>query len=153
MKQANKQTSKYILAGTLLALAIPAHAAVLAVGEDTTTLSNWRTAAALETDNQYGTQGYVLYGIDAADGIWSGNGGYDASSLTTTDVTSDSQISLPSYIGDIALSGAGDYGRWSGNGNTGQIQDPGNGNTLTNTPVLAWGTDPYTFTFTRSSSD
>ena len=65
------KTNKNKLAGTLLALgalAIPAQATVTAVGTDITTGANWRTAAALETDNEYGTDGYVIYGIDAADG-------------------------------------------------------------------------------------
>ena len=130
-----------------------ATAAVVAVGEDTTTLGNWRTAAALQPDNEYGTDGYVLYGINEADGVFTA--GYNASSLTTAAVASNSQVVLPSYIGDIAFSlpAAGGYGMWSGNGNTGQIQDPGNGNAPTNTPMMVNGADPYTFTFTRQTSD
>lgn len=129
-------------------MAASANAAVTIVGEDTTTLSNWRTAATLEADSEYGTDGYVLYGIDSPDGTW--NTPYDASSTAT--VAADSQVSMPSYITDIGLA-ANSTGRWSGNGNYGQIEDPGAGNALTSTPVLAWGSEPYTFTITRATSD
>ena len=42
-------------------------ASIVAVGVDTTTGGDWRTAAALETDNEYGTDGYLLYGFYHAD--------------------------------------------------------------------------------------
>lgn len=132
-------------------MAASASAGVTARAEDTTTLGNWRTSATLETDNQYGTDGYVLYGIDSPDGTW--NTPYDATSLTTADVTGDSQISLPSYIGDISVAAGTAHGRWSGNGNMGQIQDPANANALTSTPVLAWGATAWTATITRPQSN
>ena len=124
-----------------MCLVAAAQAAVV-VGEDTTTLSAWHSTGA------YGTEGYVLYGIDEADSAWTPS--YDASSLTASPAA-DSQIVLPSYISDISL--VGDTGRWSGNGNYGTMEDPANGDALTNTPVLAWGGQPYIFTITRATSD
>ena len=38
---------------------------------------------------------------------------------------------------------------WSGNGNFGTIEDPGNGNAITNTPVLANSSGTRQFTITR----
>ncbi len=125
----------------------PSVLAVTLVGEDTTTQSNWRTAAALEGDFEYGTDGYVIYGLNSPDGTW--NSPYDASSLTAA--AADSAVLQPSYIADITLAGA--TGRWSGDGNFGQIEDPAAGNALTSTPVLAWGDIPYVFTITRSSAE
>jgi hypothetical protein len=43
-------------------------AAVTGVGTDITAGANWRTAAALEADNEYGTDGYVIYGVNDSDG-------------------------------------------------------------------------------------
>jgi hypothetical protein len=119
---------------------------------DTTTLGNWRTAASLETDSEYGTDGYVIYALHAPDGDWKSP--YDASTLfgsASPGASHDSIISLPSYISDISL--AGTTGRWKGNGNFGQIQDPTAGNALSYTPVLAWGGEPYVFTITRATSN
>ncbi len=128
----------------------PSKLPLVAVGSDGTTVSNWRTAAALETDNEYGTDGYVVYGLYTPDNTW--NSPYDASSLVGTDAAADSAISVPSYIADVSLA-ANNSGRWSGNSNFGQIEDPAAGNALTNTSVLAWGGLPYVFTVSRSSSD
>ena len=55
-----------ILAG-LLGPAALMPAAVTGGVTDTKTGANWRAAAALETDNQYGADGYVIYGIDETD--------------------------------------------------------------------------------------
>jgi len=119
------------------------------VGNDTTTQSNWRTAAALEPDYEYGTDGYVIYGLNADDGVYKGS--YDASTLIDSNdpgASFDSAISLPTYIGDISLAD-NSGGMWSGNGNFGLIEDPNN--VLTSTPVIANGPDPYVFTMTRST--
>jgi len=126
--------------------------AITVVGSDTSTQSHWRTAAALEPDQEYGTDGYVIYGLNAADGVW--NTPYDASTLvasTDPGASHDSAVSLPAYIEGISL--ADETGRWSGNGNFGQIEDPNDpDNALTNTPVIAWGPEPYVFTLTRSTA-
>ena len=38
--------------------------AATVVGADTSAAANWRTAAALETDGEYGSDGYIIYGIN-----------------------------------------------------------------------------------------
>ena len=133
---------------------VTTNAAVTVVGSDTTTQSNWRTAAALESDNEYGTDGYVIYGLNTDDGVYSTP--YDASSLIDSNdpgASHDSAISLPVYIGDISLAD-NTGGMWSGNGNFGQIEDPNDpNNALTNTPVIANGPDPYVFTMTRTTDE
>ena len=125
-------------------LSVTTNASVKFVGSDTTTQSNWRTAAALELDLEYGTDGYVIYGFNQGDGLYSGT--YDA-----TMTNADNLVNLPLYIGDISL--AGNTGMWSGNGNFGQIEDPSSSNALANTPLLANGdADPWVFTITRNTS-
>jgi len=110
---------------------------------DTVTQSLWRTGAWLEGDGEYGTDGYVVYGLNAPDNDWVQP--YDPA-LTNT----DSLVSLPAYIADVALA-ANNTGRWSGNGNFGYIEDPSTDDVLTPTPVIAWGAEPYVFTITRAS--
>ncbi len=134
---------KPIIYCVLLAVLVTnAHASVSFVGSDETTLSNWRTAAELEADEEYGSDGYVIYGLITDDAVYTNP--YDSSTTNP-----DSLVSLPPYIADITLEGAS--AMWSGNGNFGQIEDPANGNALTNTPLLANGdADPWVFTITRS---
>ena len=134
-----KQTSKLI--GTLMsfgALAVPAQAAVTAVGTDTTTGANWRTAAALEADNEYGTDGYVVYGIDEADGVFSNPYAFD-----------NDQTVLPAAITGVATTA---LQLWSGDGNFGTMEDPGNANAITNTSlsVLLSGAGA-TYTISRAA--
>lgn len=112
---------------------------------DTTTQSFWRTNAALEGDGEYGTDGYIVYGLLAPDSEW-------VQPYNTALTNPDSLVSLPAYISNIELA-ANNSGRWSGSGNFGQIEDPADDNTLTNAPVIAWGSDPYVFTITRASSE
>jgi len=127
-----------------LGLTVVTNATVTFVGNDTVTKSDWRTAAALESDNEYGTDGYAIYGFNEADGAY--NCDYDISTANANNL-----ISLPAYISDISL--AGNSCMWSGNGNFGQIEDPANGNALSNTPLLANGdADPWVFTMTRSTT-
>ena len=124
---------------------VTANAGVAFVGGDTTTQSNWRTAAALEPDLEYGTDGYVIYALKVGDGVYNS---YDASSVYAEP---DNLVSLPAYIDDISL--ADTTFMWSGSGNFGQIEDPANGNALTNTPLLANGDpDPWVFTITRTTT-
>ncbi len=115
------------------------NAAVVAVGVDTTANANWRTAAALEGDAEYGTDGYVLYGINEADGVYT-------SPFDTTIANSASQFMLPSVITSIAAPVAA---MWSGNGNFGQIEDPANGNSLTSTSLLAGTADGSVYAISR----
>ena len=112
---------------------------------DIQTQSNWRTAAAGEMDGEYGTDGYVMYGLNSANDIWTQP--YDTSLANP-----NTAVSLPSYIGDITLA-ANNSGMWSGNGNFGQIEDPGAGNALSSTSLLAHGAAPYVFTVTRATSE
>ena len=111
---------------------VTANAGVAFVGGDTTTQSNWRTAAALEPDLEYGTDGYVIYGLKVDDAVYIS---YDASWVYAE---SDNLVSLPAYIDDISLAGA--TFTWSGNGNFGPIEAPANGTAQTNTSLLANGT-------------
>ena len=119
------------------AVAGSASAAVVAVGTDSTTGAQWRTNAALEGDNEYGTDGYVIYGIDDADGQFRNPYTFNAD-----------QVALPAGITNVATNA---NRMWSGNGNFGQMQDPGNGNVATNTPLLVVlnGLTSSTYTITR----
>ena len=56
-----------------LNLATSASAAVSLVGIDSASAANWRTAANLEADNEYGTAGYVVFGLNEADGVYNPN--------------------------------------------------------------------------------
>ncbi len=113
--------------------------------EDTTTLSNWRTAALLEADNEYGTDGYVIWGLNLNDGIY--NATYDP-----TAGYGGNEVVLPFYISGYTVNNGNGVRIWSGNGNTGQIEDPDSG-ALTSTPIM-WDTvqdgTPWNITFTRS---
>ena len=136
MKQ---ETNKLI--GTMLAmgaLAIPAQAAVTAVGTDITTGANWRTAAALEADNEYGTDGYVIYGIDEADTVFSNPYAFDKD-----------QTVLPAGITGVATT---TVQMWSGTGNFGTMEDPGNSNAITNTSLsVLLGSTSNTVTISRAA--
>ncbi len=139
-----------------LGMSVSAEVPIYVLEADTSTQSHWRTAAALEEDSEYGSDGYVIYGLLSDDGVWDGT--YDAATLFETDpnragAALDSAISLPMYIEDISLFNADKQtGRWSGDGNFGQIEVPDDPNhTLTSTSVIANGPDPYVFTVTRSA--
>lgn len=119
------------------------HATVNPSGVDSTTGANWRTAAALETDNQYGTLGYVVFGLNAANAVYAQP--YNIGIAETRNA-----YSLPA---GIAISTAdSNIGMWSGNGNFGMMQDPGSGNAPTAAPVLAGSNGPKQFTITRSTN-
>lgn len=131
------ETQRIAIALAATALTGSTFAAVVAVGTDTTTGANWRTAAALETDNEYGTDGYVIYGIDAADAVFSNPYAFDKD-----------QVVLPTGITGVTTS---TVQMWSGNGNFGTMEDPGNGNVITNTPLaVLLGATSTTNTFTIS---
>ncbi len=131
-----------VSASALLGLTPNAQAAVIAASLDAATGSNWRTASTTEADLQYGTDGYVLFGVDEPTGSYFGSG-YNAS---ITNLNND--YFLPSYL---TLAVAGDFALWSGNGNWGLIQEPDNGNVLTPTPALLWdgAGGAHSMTFTR----
>ena len=118
-------------------LAGVAGATVTAVGTDTTTGPNWRTAAVLETDNEYGSDGYRIYGIDDIDGQFRNPYAFD-----------QDQTVLPAGVTGIANDAVQ---MWSGNGNFGTMEDPGNGNAIVNTPLLVLLTAPTTFTISRNA--
>lgn len=119
----------------------PAHARVTATGVDGTTGPNWRTNATLETDKQYGTLGYVVFGLNDIDSQY-------RSPFDATSANPQNAYSLPP---GISLAVAGVPNLWSGDGNFGQIEDPGAGNTLTSAPLLA-NYSPRQFTIARSAS-
>jgi hypothetical protein len=110
---------------------------------DSTTGPNWRTAANLEPDNEYGTAGYVIFGLNEADSVYNAN--FDVS-----DANPANAYNLPAEI-SISTSDV-NIGMWSGNGNFGTMEDPGNGNTLTSAPVLANTGGTKQFTITRAAN-
>ncbi|MGY8648712.1 MAG: hypothetical protein ACKVLL_15295, partial [Verrucomicrobiales bacterium] len=62
------QLTKIITVSTLLFSM--AGATVTSIGVDSTAGPNWRTSAQLETDNEYGTAGYVIFGLNEADAVY-----------------------------------------------------------------------------------
>ena len=130
------QFVKFLAASSLLG-ASSLSATVTPVGMDSTTGPNWRTAANLEPDNEYGTAGYVIFGLNEAYSVYNDN--FDVS-----DANPANAYNLPAEI-SISTSDV-NIGMWSGNGNFGTMEDPGNGNTLTSAPVLAntGGTKQFT---------
>ncbi len=120
---------------------------------DITTLSNWRTAAALEADNEYGTDGFMVWALNVGNDVWWG-GPFDISPANA-----ENEGTFPFYIGAYTMMGgypSANVALWSGStaGNFGFIEDPGNGNALTQAPILYLFTDPpgpLTMTFTRAN--
>ena len=126
----------------LLALSGSARAAITLAGVDTTAGANWRTGANLETDSQYGTSGYVVFGLNQADNVYTQP--YDVSSGNANNA-----YSLP---GGVSISTTDfNIGMWSGNGNFGLIQDPVGGSPVS-APVLANSSGPRTWTINRASA-
>ena len=136
------QFVKFLAASSLLG-ASSLSATVTPVGMDSTTGPNWRTAANLEPDNEYGTAGYVIFGLNEADSVYNAN--FDVS-----DANPANAYNLPAEI-SISTSDV-NIGMWSGNGNFGTMEDPGNGNTLTSAPVLANTGGTKQFTITRAAN-
>ena len=136
------QLVKFLAASSLLG-ASSLSATVTPVGMDSTTGPNWRTAANLEPDNEYGTAGYVIFGLNEADSVYNAN--FDVS-----DANPANAYNLPAEI-SISTSDV-NIGMWSGNGNFGTMEDPGNGNTLTSAPVLANTGGTKQFTITRAAN-
>ena len=128
----------------LLATAMSLKAAVTVVGIDSTAGANWRTAANLDADQEYGTSGYVVYGLAAADSVYTAN--YDISSGNPNNV-----YNLPAGVGVTSIDT--NIGMWSGNGNFGTLEDPTVGNAITSAPVLANSSGTKRFTVTRSNFD
>ncbi|MBI9016798.1 MAG: hypothetical protein JEZ07_05995 [Phycisphaerae bacterium] len=115
-------------------------AEVTLVGIDTVAKANWRTAAEFESDNQYGTDGYLIYGLNTVDGRY-------IAPFDTTVANPDNQAALPDYITNITVDA--DINMWSGNGNFGTIQNPAT-NVPENTPLVA-GVPAMTFNIIRTS--
>jgi len=126
-----------------LGLAACASAAVSLIGVDSTAGANWRTAANLEADSEYGTAGYVVFGLDADDGSY----------IQPFDISSANTVNAYNLPAGISISTVDtNIGMWSGNGNFGMIEDPGNSNALTSAPVLANSTGIRQFTLSRAMS-
>jgi len=121
----------------------PLHAAVSVVGVDATTGPNWRTAAALEADGEYGTLGYVVFGLNAPNGQYMT--GYNIGPANANNA-----YQLPAGI-TVTTADTG-INMWSGNGNFGTMEDPGNDNALTPTPLLANTGGPKRFTIARATN-
>ncbi len=119
-------------------------ATVTSVGVDTTAGPNWRTGAQLETDLEYGTSGYVIFGLNEADAVYT-------QPFDTSDANLLNAYNLPAGI--TVSTADTNIGMWSGNNaNFGEIQDPGNGNAITNSPVLANSSGTRQFTVSRATS-
>ncbi len=129
---------------SLLASTFNLKASVTIIGVDLKTGANWRTGANLDTDQEYGTSGYVIFGLRESDSVYRTN--YDISSANSNNV-----YDLPAGVGLTTIDT--NIGMWSGNGNFGTLQDPTAGNTITNAPVLANSSGTKRFTITRSNSD
>ncbi|MFT5853024.1 MAG: hypothetical protein ACI8XO_000264 [Verrucomicrobiales bacterium] len=128
---------------SLLATATCANATVVSVGVDTAADANWRTAAQYEADQEYGSAGYVIYGLNEADAVYTP--GFDLSEANPANAHA-----LPGGITISTIDTA--IAMWSGNGNFGTMQDPGNANSITSAPVLANSTGTKQFTITRATS-
>ncbi len=128
----------------LLAATIPLKASVTVIGVDSTAGANWRTGANLDGDQEYGTSGYVVYGLAEADSVYNAN--YDISSGNANNV-----YNLPAGVGVTTIDT--NIGMWSGNGNFGTLEDPRSGNAITSAPVLANTGGTKRFTVTRSNFD
>jgi len=139
------------LASLCLALSpLEVKAAVIAAGTDTTTGPNWRTAAALESDSQYGTLGYVVFGLNAPEGVFEAPYWINGSGNNNGVANPENLVSLPAGIG-ITGSAVG-IAMWSGNGNFGVMENPNNGNATESAPLLAYPASPFTLTITRATS-
>ncbi|MFT6861496.1 MAG: hypothetical protein ACJAVK_000048 [Akkermansiaceae bacterium] len=128
----------------LLATAMSLSASVTIVGVDSTAGANWRTAANLDADQEYGTSGYLIYGLAAADSVYTQP--YDISSANPNNA-----YNLPAGVGVTSIDT--NIGMWSGNGNFGTLEDPTAGNVITSAPVLANSSGTRRFTVTRANFD
>lgn len=135
---------RYILPGALFAASLnPLQATVTSVGVDSTTAANWRTAANVtyQADGQYGTSGYVVFGLNTATGVYT-------QPFNVSIANANNAYSLPTGISLTTVDS--NIGMWSGNGNFGNLEDPGNGNAITPAPLLANSAGPKRFTISRS---
>ena len=137
MKNKTKLTGLVLTLG----LATSASATITVLGVDSTAGANWRTAANLEADNEYGTAGYVVFGLNAADAVYTAN--FDVSSANAANA-----YNLPAGISVSTIDT--NIGMWSGNGNFGTLEDPTAGNVITNSSVLANSTGTRQFTVSRT---
>jgi hypothetical protein len=136
--------TKLITLSSLLLGVSTASATVTSTGVDSTAGPNWRTAAALETDNEYGTAGYVVFGLNEADSVYT-------QPFDVSDTNAANSYNLPAGISISTVDT--NIGMWSGNGNFGTMEDPGDGNALTSAPVLANSSGTRQFTITRAASE
>jgi hypothetical protein len=90
-----------------LGLSASASAAVALIGVDSTAGANWRTAANFEADNEYGTSGYVVFGLNEADSVYTQP--FDVSDANTANA-----YNLPAGI--TVTTADTNIGMWSGNG-------------------------------------
>ena len=136
------QLTRLLTASSLLG-ASTVSATVTSVGVDSTAGPNWRTGAQLETDSEYGTAGYVVFGLNEADSVYT-------QPFDVSDTNPLNAYNLPDGI--TVTTADTNIGMWSGNGNFGTMEDPGNGNAITIAPVLANSAGPRQFTISRSTS-
>ncbi|MDB4726567.1 lamin tail domain-containing protein [bacterium] len=133
-----------LVALPLLASALNLKSSVTAIGVDSTAGANWRTSANLDDDQEYGTSGYVIFGMGESDSVYTTN--YNISSANSNNV-----YNLPAGVGVTTIDT--NIGMWSGNGNFGTLEDPTAGNAITSAPVLANSSGTRRFTINRSNSN
>ena len=125
-----------------LAMTGAASATVTVIGVDSTAGPNWRTGALIESDGQYGTSGYVVFGLNADNNVYT----------QPFEVSIDNPANAYHLPAGIEVSTAdSNIGMWSGNGNFGEMQDPASG-ILTAVPVLANSGGTRQFTISRTVS-
>jgi len=134
---------KIKLIGTLAALGLAgtASAAVTLVGVDSAAGANWRTGAANggATSTEYGTDGYVLYGINAVDNVF-------IAPFDTSSTNAQSSFNLPTGFNVTA---PGTINHWPGNGNFGTMEAIGGGTTTVG--LNAGVADGHQYTIGRSA--
>ena len=62
-----------LVALPLLASALNLKSSVTTIGVDSTAGANWRTSANLDDDQEYGTSGYVIFGMGESDSVYTTN--------------------------------------------------------------------------------
>lgn len=140
-----KLTRNFAVSSLLLLGASTAGATVTAVGVDSTAGPNWRTAATLEDDNEYGTIGYVVFGLHSPDGVY--QAAFDVSSGNVENV-----YNLPTGV--TITTAATTTPMWPGNAinNFGTMEDPTAGNLIVSASVIANVTGTNQWTISRASS-
>ena len=126
-------------------------AAVVALPDDRTTDSNWRTAvpATADDDRKYGTDGFVLYG-------WGLGSDTYLVDLDSNNLARKSLRQLPSYIAEVSTDGNTRLYGGGTKGDYGRLQYPSSPDVTAPAPVLlgakATNDDTIRLTIARATS-